>query len=224
VALSRHRGAHFQLNPQYNYHRLHRSANMRLIWLRDKVNSLTPITSLSHDESIAYVVIESTNIWASFTRAYYLSWFMKPRTMTGQRVNCTRHFVSFQDALLFAIRHLRSPEYKRARASRRDEPTWHDPGNLLSLAAAVGVSNIGQISSALSFGATYSSNLPTVRNFYAHRNDETFRKVQNKAALLGLGTNLRPGEFVCAALPSRPQNVISDWLDEMRLTIELLCA
>jgi hypothetical protein len=224
MALSCNRGVHLPLNPQYRYQRLHRSANTRLLWLRDKVNNLTPITSFSHDESIAYVAIESTNIWAAFTRAYYLSWCMKPRTMTGQRVNCVHHFTSFEEALLFAIRHLRSAGYRRSRPSRRDEPTWHDPGNLLELAAAVGVSNIGQISSALSFGATYGSNLPTVRNFYAHRNDETFRKVQNKAALLGLGTNLRPCEFVCAALPSRPQNLISDWLDEIRLTIELLCA
>ena len=111
----------------------------------------------------------------------------------------------------------------RNRATKPLKPNFPDPSNLLSLAAAVGVSNLAQISSALSFGATYVSNLPTVRNFYAHRNDETFRKVQSKAALLGLGTNLRPCEFVCASLPSRPQNLISDWLDEMRLTIELLC-
>jgi hypothetical protein len=223
VALSRDRGAPSPLNPRYDYRRLNRSANTRLLWLREKVNSLTPGTSFSHDENIAYVVIESVNIWASFSRAYYLSWFMKPKTMTGRRVICVRHFASFQDALLFAIRHLRSPGYRRSSPSRRDEPTWHDSNNLLSLAAAVGVSNFVQISSALSFGATYGSNLPTVRNFYAHRNDETFRKVQTKAALLGLGTNLRPCEFVCASLPSRPQNLISDWLDEMRLTIELLC-
>ncbi len=211
------------MNPQYDLRRLHRSANTRLIWLRDKVINLTPATSFSHDESIAFVVIETVNVWASFTRAYYLSWFMKPRTLTGQRVSCTQPLRSFQDALLFAIRHSRSPGYKRASSMRRDEPAWHDPGNLLSLARAVGPSNIEQISSVLSFGATYPSNLPTVRNFYAHRNDETFRKVQNKAVLLGLGTNLRPCEFVCAALPLRPQNVISDWLDEIRLTIELLC-
>ena len=209
------------MNPQYDYHRLHRSAITRILWLRDKVDKLTPVTALSNDETIAFVTIESTNVWAAFVRAYYLSWFMKPRTMTGQRVSCSRHF-SFQDALLFAI-HQRSPRYRGARPSRRDEPTWHDPTNLLSFATAVGVSNFGQIASALSFGATYWSNLPTVRNFYAHRNDETFRKVQAKAALLGLGTNLRPCEFLCTALPSRPQNLISDWLDEMRLTIELLC-
>ena len=75
--------------------RLHRSANTRLIWLRDKVINLTPATSFSHDESIAFVVIETVNVWASFTRAYYLSWFMKPRTLTGQRVSCTQPLRSF---------------------------------------------------------------------------------------------------------------------------------
>ena len=223
MALSRDLGALSPLNPRYDYQTLYHSGNTRLLWLREKVNRLTLGSSFSHDENIAYVVIESVNLWASFSRAYYLSWFMKPKTMTGGRIRCVRHFGFFEDALLFAIRHLRSPGYKRLHPSRRDEPAWHDPSNLLSLAAAVEVSNFAQISAALSFGATYVSNLPTVRNFYAHRNDETFRKVQSKAALLGLGTNLRPCEFVCASLPSRPQNLISDWLDEMRLTIELLC-
>jgi hypothetical protein len=222
MVMPSHFGTESPLNPHYNYQRLHRSANIRLLWLRQKVMNLTPVTSFSHDESISYVVIESNNLWASFVRAYYLSWFMRPKTIGGQRVRCGRHFASFQDALLFAIRR-RAPRYGDLRPSRRNEPSWHDPNNLLLLASAVGVSNFSQISSALSFGATYSANLPTVRNFYAHRNDDTFRKVQSKAVLLGLGSNLRPCEFVCAALPSRPQNLLCDWLDEIRLTVELLC-
>ena len=211
------------MRPHYKYERLHRSAATRLIWLHGKVSTLNPSLSQLHDETIAFVTVEALNIWSSFVRAYYLSWFLRPKTMAGQRVTCSHHFVLFQDALIFSVQLLRPRRFSGGRVSRRDEPTWHDPANLLSLARAVGVSNLSQISSALSFGATYADNLPTVRNFYAHRNEETFSKVQRQAALLGMGTDLRPCEFVCAALPSRPQNLISDWLDEMRLTIELLC-
>jgi len=146
------------------------------------------------------------------------------RITTGNRIACTQHFVSFQDALIFAIRLLKYRGYRGGRPSRRDEPTWYIPANLISLATSIGVSNESQISSALSFGATYPTGLPIVRNFYAHRNDETFRRVQNHAAVLGLGAALRPCELVCTALPSRPQNLLSDWLDEIRLTAELLCA
>jgi hypothetical protein len=143
--------------------------------------------------------------------------------MTGHRVICSNHFRMFEDALIFAIRRLRSRNYSGGRPLRRDEPAWHDPRTLLTLATDIGVSNVNEVQAAFSLGATYFSNLPTVRNFYAHRNDETFRKVRDKAILLGLGRNLRPCEFVCMILPSRPQNLISDWLDEIRLTIELLC-
>jgi hypothetical protein len=211
------------LRPHYDYYRLYRSSAVYLIKLHSKVNHLTPTTSILDDEQIAFVVIEAMNVWASFVRAYYLSWFMHPRTITGQRIACSHHFGLFQDALIFAIRRLRSRGYSGVRPSRRDEPTWHDPTTLLTLAVEIGVSNLSQVQAAFSLGATYPANLPTVRNFYAHRNDETFRKVRDRAILLGLGRNLRPCEFVCTAQPSRPQNLISDWLDEIRLTIELLC-
>ena len=211
------------MRPHYKYDRLYRSAATRLIWLHGKVSALNPSVCHLHDETIAFVAIEALNVWSSFVRSYYLSWFLHPRTIAGQRISCSQHFVSFQDALAFSIQVLRRRRPNAGRLSRRDEPAWHVPSNLLSLGQAVGVSNFSEISSALSFGATYADNLPTVRNFYAHRNDETFSKVQRAAALLGIGTNLRPCEFVCAALPSRPQNLISDWLDEMRITIELLC-
>jgi hypothetical protein len=211
------------LRPYRHYSRLNRCSVVRLIALREKVNSLTPTSSVFNDEQIAFVVIEAMNLWASFARAYYLSWFLRPMTMTGHRVICSSHFRMFEDAIIFAIRRLRWRNYSRVSPARRDKPAWHDPRTLLTLPTEIGVSNLNEVQAAFSLGATYPSNLPTVRNFYAHRNDETFRKVRDKAVLLGLGRNLRPCEFVCMALPSRPQNLISDWLDEIRLTVELLC-
>jgi hypothetical protein len=211
------------LRPHRHYSRLHRCSVVRLITLREKVNGLTPTSSVFNDEQIAFVVIEAMNLWASFARAYYLSWFLGPITMTGHRVICSNHFRMFEDALVFAIRRLRWRNYGGVRPSRRDEPAWHESRTLLTLATDIGVSNLNEVQAAFSLGATYLSNLPVVRNFYAHRNDETFRKVREKAILLGLGRNLRPCEFVSTPLPSRPQNLICDWLDEIRLTVELLC-
>lgn len=211
------------MRPHRYYSQLHRSSAVRLITLREKVNRLTPTTCSLNDDRISFVAIEAMNVWASFARAYYLSWFLRPLTISGKRVICSNHFRLFEDALIFAIRRLRSRNYSGVRPSRRDEPTWYEPRTLLTLAADIGVSNLNEVQVAFSLGATYPTNLPTVRNFFAHRNDETFRKVRDRAILLGLGGNLRPSEFVCTALPSRPQNLISDWLDEIRLTIELLC-
>jgi hypothetical protein len=223
MALRRNGRSHSSLRPHRQYSQLRRCSVVRLITLREKVNRLTPTTSSFNDERIAFVVIEAMNLWASFARAYYLSWFLRPLTISGTRVICSNHFRLFEDALIFAIRRVRSRNYGGTRPSRRDEPTWHEPRTLLTLAAEIGISNLNEVQAAFSLGATYPANLPTVRNFYAHRNDETFRKVRERAILLGLGENLRPSEFVCTALPSRPQNLISDWLDEIRLTIELLC-
>lgn len=211
------------VRPHRRYLRLHRCSAVQLISLREKVSGLTAMTSSPNDERIAFVVIEALNIWGSFARAYYLSWFLYPTTMSGNRVSCSNQIQKFEDALIFAIRRLRSRKYSGVRPSRRDEPIWHDPSTLLTLATEIGVSNLNEVQAAFSLGATYPNVLPTVRNFYAHRNDETFRKVREKAMMLGMGRNLRPCEFLCMSLPSRPQNLISDWIDEIRLTIELLC-
>src|SRR6266851_4361077 len=206
--------------PDNDYRKMQRRVHLRLIKLHSMVADLTPRTSILNDERIAFVVVESLNLWVSFTRSYYLSWFLNPKTISGHRVICRRHFNLFEDALVFAIRRLRNRNYRRPHPSRLDEPSWHNPGTILTLAAEVGVSNLLQVQSAFSLGATYPASLPSARNFYAHRNEETYRKVQDRAETLGFGRSLRPCEFLCTPMPLRPQNLIADWLDEIRVTVE----
>ena len=209
------------LTPKHELRKLQRQANSRLLKLRSGVVSVGPATASENDEKLAFVVVESMNIWASFVRSYYLSWFIPAKTITGKQITSVQKFTSFVDAIVFAIRRLRRPSY-RGTPARRDEPPWHEPRTLLTLAADLRVSNLGQIQAAFSINASFVENLPTVRNFYAHRNQETFQRVQRRGTLLGLGL-LRPCELLSTPLPRRPQNILTDWLDEIRITIELLC-
>jgi hypothetical protein len=211
------------VRPHYDLRHLCRSANSRLLWLRGKVSSLNLENCDKWDETVAFVAIESLNVWSSFVRTYYLSWFLKPRTISGYKISCVNFFCKFDDALIFAVQLLRPQKGQVRVPTRREEPTWHDPQTLLKLASVVGVSNYNRITAALSFGATYPASLPTIRNFYAHRNKETFGKVQNMAVQLGGRFGLHPTQILCDNLPMHSKNLISEWLDEIMITVELLC-
>jgi hypothetical protein len=212
------------VTPVVNLPLLQRRAAVRLALLQSFVVNLTPATASAHDHHVAFVTIEAMSLWSSFVRTYYLSWFLRPRTVSGARISTAVNYPRFTDALVFAIQKLKNRSYQNPRPSRLDEPPWHQPRTLLTLATALGVSNLSQVQAALSTGATYLENLPALRNFYAHRNDETYRRVQRSAVILGLGITLRSCQVLCTNLPSRPQNLICDWFDEIRFTIDLLCA
>lgn len=213
------------MNPSYRLEKLRRVARTRIARLRSVVSVLRLPTAPESDRAMAWVTIEALNLWAGFLRAYYLSAATHARTTSGTRITLSRaSFSDIQAALRFAVQ-VFDPGFRRSTISRRDEPAWHDTGNFLRLLRTVGVSNISQVQAALAYRTTFTSHLATIRNFYAHRCDETSRKAGKVGIRLGLATtpNLHATEIMCSRLPSRPQNVATDWLDEINNTIELLC-
>jgi hypothetical protein len=148
---------------------------------------------------------------------------------SGRLAVATPRFTSATDALGYAVNHFRPPAKQKRPDSngvwdRRDEPNWVDPNTLLTLSRDLKCSNESAISVALSTGTTTFSDLPTFRNFFAHRNQDTAEKVAVKAAALLIPPSLRPVEALLFRPPSRSMPLISVWLAEIRLTITALCA
>jgi hypothetical protein len=121
---------------------------------------------------------------------------------------------------------IRKKKIGRGRVRRLDEPAWHAVPDYLSLCRSVGFSNLGQILGAFSYPSDFFEQLTPLRNFYAHRCDETFRRACRVGVKLGLSPkpDLRPTQIMCSRLPGRPQNIVADWLDDIENVIELLCA
>ena len=178
------------------------------------------------DRLIAWVVIEARNLWAGFLRAYYLSGAIRTRTASGIPVSFTSmRFPDAKAALVYSVQLLKNPKFTRSGVRRQDEPPWHVVTDYLSLCKKVGFSNLPQILGALSYRTDFFEQLTPVRNFYAHRCDETFRKACQVGIKLGLSSkpDLRPTQILCSKLPGRPQNLITDWLDDIENVIQLLC-
>jgi hypothetical protein len=172
----------------------------------------------------AFVAMETLNLWAGFSRNFYLSCALRARSPAHGRVSMTvAPFGSSADALVFAIRLLRPTRFAAGWTTRRDEPTWHEPSTLVKLFIALGASNSADVQAALSLQSPVFKLRPVVRNFFAHRNDDTAKKADSVARDLSLPRNLRPSEMMSWRLPGHPQNVLADWIDDIQTIIELMC-
>jgi hypothetical protein len=213
------------VNPSYRLDRLNRVVRKRIARLRSVVSPYSLPASAEADRAVAWAIIEANNLWAGFLRAYYLSAAIHAKTASGTKiVFSSATFADFQSALKFAAK-LKDPRFRKAFVSRRDEPAWHDARDFLRLLRMVGASNLPQIQAGLAYSTPFFSHLATIRNFYAHRCDDTSRKAGNVGVRLGLSAtpNLHATEIMCSRLPKRPQNIATDWLDDIRNVIDLLC-
>jgi hypothetical protein len=215
------------VNPTHRLEKLCGAASKRILKLRNRVSSLNPPVGFDDDVQVAWTVIETLNLWAAFLRAYYLSGAIETQTMSSVRVYFRLvAFPTKESAILFAIKTVKDAKFAKSSFTRFDEPAWHSIRNFLAVQNRVGASNLTQIHAALSAASSFDKRLQKVRNFYAHRCDSTFREAALVGVTLGLSSKaeLRPGRILCSRLPKRPQNVITDWLDDMTSVINSLCS
>jgi hypothetical protein len=167
------------------------------------------------DEQVSFLTIEASNLWAGFSKAFFLSCVFRAKRESGRRVVSTQVFPRTTDAISFAIAEI-NPALGR-------EPNWADPNILLILLQRAGVSNYAEALAALAVPTTVFRDLPTMRNFFAHRGEVTARKTKRVARSAGLSGDLRPSDIMCSRRPGRPQNLLADWIDDMRNVIDLIC-
>jgi hypothetical protein len=214
------------VNPSYRLEKLNKAARRRVAKLRSVVSPLSLPPSPETDRLVAWTVIEALNLWDGFLRSYYISTTIRARTMSGAKITLSSGtFPNAQAALIFAVK-LKNPGFRKGFVTRRDEPAWHNLNDFLKLLRRVGVSNMTCVGAGLAYRTTFFDFLVTIRNFYAHRCDETSRKAGNVGVKLGLSAtpNLHATEIMCSRLPRRPQNIATDWLDDIGNVIDLLCA
>ena len=196
---------------------------LRLRW--DVLLSQRCDTSRERERKISFAVINLQNAWTNFVRAFYLSCVFGARTKSAVRVRPSSVFPDANAAIGFAIRLFRphaSPN-TFGQWHRRDEPVWHDPATLLRLSTNLGLQNDGKIQAAFSLNLYVFSDLPVVRNFFAHRNQSTEQAAQMASQHYGIISSLRPSRMLAANPLRRPQCLMLEWLDELRITADFLC-
>lgn len=223
------------MRPTRDLQTLQRSALARAerlhTYMSSAVTQLPTAKPVSLDSAVAFVVIELDNLWVSTARSFFLSVAFCARDGGGSRVRLSKvaKAQSTDEALTYAIRRCRGPNYRRGVSGPwtwRDEPLWWKPHTLLDALDEIGASNYQQVSLAMSASPGAFGHLHTFRNFYAHRSKGTRAEVVS-----GLRNLQFPTTYTAtAALMSptllngrvRPQPLVLDWLDDMWNTISLL--
>jgi hypothetical protein len=171
------------------------------------------------------VAIEALTSWANFSRAYYLSCFLVPKTESKLSVSITPVF-PIVDALGFAIQ-IWKPRAAPNTAgiwSRRDEPTWHDPNTLLRLLTQIRSSSLADVQAALSLQYTVFRDLPVCRNFFAHRNRETEKAAMDVALKYGIAGSPRPAKMLLSFPYGGTEPLLLKWLHEIEFTVQYICS
>ena len=204
--------------------RLERISTRRLSILKQLVGNKRPPCSSTDDQKLAFAAIEAMTVWSTFVRSYYLSCALGATRSGGTRITISQSGISSsEDAIRFAVQKLKPRLGDKANLQPLDEPTWRAPSTLIRLAQQIGFSHRADVAAAFGVPSSVFAELHHFRNFYAHRGEYTFAKIQGIVSTWGFPRRMHPSAAMAHCRPGRPQNTISDWLDEIRMVIEVLC-
>jgi hypothetical protein len=214
-----------EMNPSKYLSKLKNKSFKQCFHLRTL--SQKALTSKQDDADIllSYVTIQALNIWTEFSRAYILSLILSPVDCNGNVIISSNSSIrNFDDVLSTSIKVATRTRLKPGKTIRRRmEPKWFVTNTLLKTCKELDCSNYESIQIALSVGPEAFRYLPTFRNFYAHRNDDTAKKALKIASRYSIPRKNHPNEILLSIGYSRHQPIIFDWLDDITNTINLLC-
>lgn len=177
--------------------------------------------------AIAHVVLNVQGAWSAFARSYFLSCVLAPRRRTKGRVTLGGPSVarSFNDAI-GVVMGRQKPKVKPLAGGvweRRSEPAWHEPNVLRKGCLDLGCSHMVDVENALALQTGVFQHLPTFRNFFAHRCEETAASAKNIAPQYSIPSSLHPCEILTRSPFGRPFPLLVDWIDDLIVVIEFLC-
>lgn len=193
----------------------------RLRRIRESYSTHIEADGRINGKVLSFSVIELDNLVVSTIRYLTISTFRKARTATGHRISVNVQFQKEDEIAAYMLSIVQPYTYTKmsnpSSLNRRQEPKIRDPRDTEKIFSAAGASNLGSLQNALALNTTLFSNLATVRNFYAHRNDDTWRKVRNLSSSYGIIGLRHPDHFVTHVAAGRPVSVFTDWLDDAEL-------
>ena len=174
---------------------------------------------------VAYASIELCNLIAEFCRALYLSSAMHAKSKQHGRVGTVQGPHGTIDAIDLVVRG-EFPRYAGAAVGsiwgRDQEPPWFVPSILFRALRRVGATNATDVENAFSIGSRVQHDLPTIRNYFGHRNFQTYRKAARIGLQYGIGV-LHPCRILKAPPLARPVPLLLEWLSDFRVMVELSC-
>lgn len=213
------------MKPSKYLGNIRKKATARLIRLKIFANDAANLTWVESDKIISFATIESLNTWRNFARSYFLSCILHPWRECGRQIRLSnKSILTYDDALKVAMKICKPQIFKKGSWGGKDEPAWHYPNTFIKCCNEIGCSNQSDILNAFSFKSYVFNDLPMFRNFYAHRSRYTAGIARHLASKYSIPMYNHPTEILCNSAYGRPQILLTDWIDDIKNTIELLCA
>lgn len=197
---------------------------LRQVWgIQRRLQRCGVIWSKDRERVVALCLIDAQNAWSLFVRHFFISCLLGGRLVSGVRATTGISGITTTEAAMrFSVSVAYPQRQRKKKLGPLDEPRWHLPSVLLSLASSAGLSNHAQIVTALAVPGRAFDDLPRARNFFAHRSRRTASALTSVAAKYHLGAHVRPGELPCNAYLNMPYSIAYAWVTQLKATMGLL--
>jgi hypothetical protein len=178
------------------------------------------------DRLVTYIVIQALAEWSELSRAALLSSVSGAHTSSGTQVSAGNPKIRGISDVVRLASTLHAP-FKRLPTGpipRRSEPPWHDVKLLVRVFEEAKLSNLNSVRAAVSIGSSVFSSLPPVRNFYAHRSQESKERATKVLTALALPAFKSPTRMLLSSPPRSGKVLLRDWLDDLVVATNLIVA
>jgi len=170
----------------------------------------------------AHVVIELDNLIISTFREFLVSSNFGATGLSGRwAFTAAPPFPSDAHLSAQALSIINAVKYRRLGSplvvDRRDEHKFRSPREVRTVLASLGGNNLSELDTALAVNTTLFSDIVVLRNFYAHRNRDTWRKTSDYFTRQRAYPRFkRAADLLSYRLPSGVR-VLEEWLGDAEL-------
>lgn len=209
------------MRPTTDLAKLREAVNGRLRRIRRVTTAAAYAPAGEASRSIAFGVVELDNLILGSMREFIVSSLRGARTASGHRISLNGQFSASNGVAAYVLSVVSAVGYANMGSpqtiDRRNEVKIRDPKLIEKVLLHYNASNLSSVQIALSINTSLFRDIASVRNFYAHRNGDTWKKVRNQAQGIGALNIKHPDELMSHHLPSRPVTLFEDWLDDAEL-------
>ncbi len=171
---------------------------------------------------LSYVTIEAANLWAQYSLCLFLSSALGARDPAGNRIvaNPARDASHAIDLAVHAL-------HPGLRGIRRqwgptEQPDFQNKGHLARALAYIGATIYPEVDAAISYPTRVLSDLPTMRNFFAHKAERAARKASALGSHYGLTRPMSPPVLLCTPPPGAGEVLLIEWLADLAAILSLM--
>jgi len=190
--------------------------------LSDLTIGIGPPVTPEKRRLLSYVTIEGANLWSQYSRSFYFSAALGARDSAGVRIVKTPA-TSPDQALDWAV-YAVHPKLagKKGPWTNLQVPDWQKKGDLLKTVRSVGPGIWPSVDKALSYPTRVLSDLPTMRNFYAHKAERAARSARALGRHYGITGVASPHDLLCSLPKLRSDVLVNEWLADLTAILNLM--